>query len=906
MLTGAICPECKLHRGHRAKCSRAHAPDEGNTDYSLEAYRKFIHDKVLLSDDFGFEVDDSEIHPSLKPHQRVGVRWMVRGGRRALFEFFGAGKTRQQLEVLRLILTRTGGRALQVMPLGVRQEFESEALELGITVKFIRTDAEVGGDGIYLTNYESVRDGKLSTKHFATASLDECDILAGFGGVKTFREFMREFECVKYRFVATATPDPNEYIELLAFAAFLGILDVSAGKTRFFKRDSTKADHLTIHPHKEREWFMWLSTWALFLQTPSDLGEGFSDEGYTQPPLDIRFHELKVDHAGARPERDGQGRMYRNAAHGLSEAATEKRDTLDIRLAEMKRIVDAEPNEHFILWHDLEDERRAIKKLIPAAVDVFGMQRASRTGTEQLERALSDFAEGRIQYLAAKPKMFSAGCNFQRHCARAIFCGIGYSFRQLIQAIHRIYRFLQGRDVVIYLIYAESEKAVLDTLMDKWERYKQQCVKMSAIIREYGLAREALKAALTRSIDIVRLESSGANHRIVNNDCVLEAFEMEENSVDLILSSPPFSHQYEYSPSYFDMGHSDSNEHFWQQMDFLIPQLFRVLRPGRIACMHVKDRVIPGGVSGLGFQTIYPFHLDTITHFTKHGFGLIGIKTVVTDVVRENNQTYRLGWSEQCKDASKMGYGLPEYLLFFRKPPTDSINSYADVPVEKNKPLCIDDSGQIVPFNRDLPIQSGSGYSRSRWQIDAHGYMRSNGNRLLQPEDLNGLTHAQIFKVFRKYSLEKVYDFEQHVRLGEELEAKGILPVTFMLLQPQSWHPDVWTDITRMRTLNSSQVQKGKEQHLCAMQIDLVDRVIAQMSMPGETVFDPFAGIGSVPSRAVKLGRNGIGVELSTSYYFDNCMYCEAEEQKRATPTLFDLLEVEALEPIPQEIAVIT
>ena len=898
-LTGAVCPDCKLHRGHRANCPRAQA--EESKDYSIEAYREFVKAKILLSDEFGFEIDPADIHESLMPHQRIGTQWGVRGGCRALFESFGLGKTRQQIEILRLILKRFGGRALIVAPLGVRQEFANEALALGVPLTFIKSNAEIGEDGIYVTNYESVREGKITPSKFIAASLDECDVLAGFGGVKTFREFMREFDAVKYRFVATATPDPNEYIELLAFAAFLGVMDVSAAKTRFFKRDSTKADKLTLHPHKEREFWMWVSTWALFLQTPSDFGDEFSDEGYVLPELDVRYHELEVDHSTALPNRDGQGQLYREASAGLSQAAREKRDTLDLRMAEMKRILDEEPDEHFILWHDLEDERRAIKKLVPDAVDVFGMQRASKKGTEQLENALIDFAQGRIQYLAAKPKMFSAGCNFQKHCARAIFCGIGYSFRQFIQAIHRIHRFGQTRTVVIHLIYAESEKSVLRTLMDKWERYKLQCQKMSQIIREYGMAREALKLALTRSLGVPRAEQRGAHHLMVNNDCVEELHAMEADSVDLVCSSPPFSHQYEYSPNWCDFGHSDNNEHFWRQMDFMIPQLFRVLRPGRIAVMHVKDRVIPTGISGLGFQTIYPFHLDCITHFVKHGFGFTGMKTIVTDVVRENNQTYRLGWTEQCKDGTKMGYGLPEYLLFFRKPQSDIQNSYGDVPVEKAKPVCVSDSGELVPFDRDLPIAPGTGYSRSRWQIDAHGFMRSNGNRPLRPEDLGGLRHEQIFKLFRNHSLHSIYDFEEHVRLGEELEAKGILPVTFMLLQPQSWHPDVLTNITRMRTLNSTQAAKGKEQHLCALQFDVANRVIAQLSMPGETVLDCFAGIGTVPYCAVNLGRRGVGIELSPSYYVDAAMYCKAAEEKVGAPTLFELLEQESELEAPAE-----
>jgi hypothetical protein len=302
-------------------------------------------------------------------------------------------------------------------------------------------------------------------------------------------------------------------------------------------------------------------------------------------------------------------------------------------------------------------------------------------------------------------------------------------------------------------------------------------------------------------------------------------------------------------------------------MDFLTPHLLRVLQPGRIAAIHVKDRIVPGGLTGLGFQVVYPFHAKCIEHYCAHGFAFMGMKTIVTDVVRENNQTYRLGWTEQCKDGTKMGVGMPEYLLLFRKPPTESTNSYADQPVVKSKQR----------------------YTRSRWQIDAHGFSRSSGNRLLTPGELENLTHAQIFRLFRDYSLSEVYDFEHHVRVGEDLEERGALPVTFMLLQPQSWHPDVWTDITRMLTLNGAQSAKGKEMHLCPLQFDLVDRVLEQFSMPGETVLDPFAGLMTVPYRAIYKKRVGIGIELSHRYFLDGAAYCKAAEAEMSMPTLFDV-----------------
>src|SRR5260370_28839197 len=257
------------------------------------------------------------------------------------------------------------------------------------------------------------------------------------------------------------------------------------------------------------------------------------------------------------------------------------------------------------------------------------------------------------------------------------------------------------------------------------------------------------------------------------------------------------------------------------------------------------------------------------------------MKTIVTDVVRENNQTYRLGWTEQCKDGSRMGFGMPEYLLLCRKPPTDRSNGYADEPVVKEKEK----------------------YSRSRWQVDAHGFSRSSGNRLLSAEELEKFPHERIFKLFREHSLTNVYDFEEHVRVGEALEEKQRLPVTFMLLQPQSWHPDVWTDITRMLTLNGAQSAAGREMHLCPMQFDLADRVINQFTMEGETVFDPFGGIFSVPYRAILLKRRGHACELSRNYFLDGVIYCKAAEQKVSMPTLFDLDDVPSDEPESRAIA---
>jgi hypothetical protein len=871
-----------------------------------DAYLAFLKAKVQLAQEAGFAVADEDINPILKDHHRLIVKWACAGGRRAIFAAFGLGKTVVQLEIIRLVLNRHGGRGLIVTPLGVRQEFRRDAamLETGqherITdaeraalaawreghpersygLTFIKSIGEAPEAGICITNYEPVRDGKLDPRHFTAASLDEAACLRGFGGSKTFREFMRLFDGIRFKFVATATPSPNEYIELLAYSAFLEIMDVGQAKTRFFKRNSEKADSLTIHPHKEREFWLWVASWGLFVEKPSDLG--CSDEGYDLPPMVVHWHELPSDHRAAGAEKNGQGRLLRNAAASLSDAAREKRDSIDDRIAKMMELRALDPEAHRILWHDLESERAAIEAAIPSVVSVYGSQEI-----EDREAAVIGFSEGRIQELAGKPQMLGSGPNFQWHCHWAIFLGIGFKFNDFIQAVHRIMRFMQGHEVRIDLIYTEAERSARESLEAKWKRHIEQRAIMTQIIKEYGLSSAAIAATLTRALGVERVEIAGEGYRIVNSDCVVECQRMAPDSVDLIVTSIPFSTQYEYSPNYADFGHTDDNGHFWEQMDFLIPQLLRVLSPGRVAAIHVKDRIVPGGMTGLGFQTVYPFSDDCIRAFQKHGFAFLSRKTITTDVVRENNQTYRLGWSEQCKDGSRMGNGMPEYLLIFRKPPSDASNGYADRPVKKDKREWTGAGG--VWTNED-------GYSRARWQLDAHGYMPSSGERFLTPAELGGLEHHQIFKLWKRYSLEAIYDFEHHVKIAEHLEERGLLPSTFMLLPPHSKHDDVWTDITRMLSMNTLQAQAGREMHLCPLQFDIVDRAIAQYTEPGETVFDPFGGLMTVPYRAIRKGRKAVATELNPGYFLDGAKYVEAAVRDMAMPTLFDLMDRQTME----------
>ncbi|MFR5599745.1 MAG: SNF2-related protein, partial [Holdemania filiformis] len=296
--------------------------------------------------------------PILKPHQRDAVCWAIRGGCRALFESFGLGKTIQELEWCRLITRHEGGQALIVLPLGVKQEFERDARDLlNVKVKYVRTMEEIkkSDESILLTNYERVRDGDIDPAYFTATSLDEASVLRSFGS-KTYQTFLDKFKKVKYKLVATATPSPNKYKELIHYAGYLGIMDTGQALTRFFQRDSTKANNLTLYPAQEDEFWLWVSSWALFATRPSDLDSSYSDEGYDLPPLDVRFHRLHIENTEIT-DRDGQPLLYRDAAVSLQDAATIKRLSISERVKKAKEIIDSDPGAHFILWHDLEAER---------------------------------------------------------------------------------------------------------------------------------------------------------------------------------------------------------------------------------------------------------------------------------------------------------------------------------------------------------------------------------------------------------------------------------------------------------------------------------------------------------------------------------------------------------------------
>lgn len=807
-----------------------------------EDYLAFLRTKIPQAEVAGFE-PPSPHHSSLFPHQRDITEWAIRGGRRALFCQFGLGKTRMHLQIAKWIAEYTGGRYLIICPLGVRQEFTlNDGPAMGIEVKFLRTSAEVeaSSNAIFCTNYESVRDGKLDLSLFAGAGLDEASVLRSYGS-KTYQTFLKLFKTMQYRFVFTATPSPNRYKELIHYGAFLGIMDSGEALTRFFQRDSEQANNLTLYPHMEVQFWAWMHSWACFLTKPSDLG--YSDEGYDLPPIKIHWHRIAVDHKKAWSQVDswGQAQLLREDAQGLQESAAIKQESIGLRVSAACDLIAAEKDKHWLVWHDLENERRAIEKAIPQAKTVYGSQ-----DLDEREELILGFSRGEYQILATKPSLAGSGCNFQKYCHNAVFLGVGYKFNDLIQAVHRVQRFQQKHEVNIHFIHLDSEDRIVAELQAKWKRHDELMERMSELLRTHKLtSTNTMELYRSLSEGENRAEIKGDRFRTIHNDTVLELMgpSIADNSVDLIHTSIPFGTQYEYSPSFNDFGHNFSNAEFFTQMGHLCPQLLRVLKPGRIAAIHVKDRIMFGNVTGFASPTVEPFSDHTVKAFTDAGFVFMARITIDTDVVRENAQTYRLGWSENAKDSSKMGAGMPEYVLIFRKLPSSLDNAYADKPVTKVSFQCQCGFGtndksefkaeeskgwkcpkcQTLYLENDLDLITAPGtYSRADWQLDAAGLWRSNGDRLPDPDIMLHWSMEDIKRWWIQYSLKGGYSHEEHAAISKELEKRGKLPSSFMLFPAVSRNKDIWTDITRMRTLNSEQSRRNEEKHVCLAEGSLV------------------------------------------------------------------------------------
>lgn len=877
-------------------------------------YVDFLKNKIKVSEDFGIDTAKIKYVKGIFPHQKDIVNFAIEGGRRAIFASFGNGKTLIQLQIAKILIEKFNRPFLICMPLAVAQEFKDDAVtfDIGIDVEYITdTDNFTNVENkIYVTNYERVRKGDINPDYFIGVSFDEASALRNLN-TQTYNYIIDHFMNVRFRFVATATPSPNDKIEILNYSHFLGIADRRIILNKYFKRDSQKAGNLQIIPNMEDEFWEWVSTWACFIFDPSDLG--YDATGYNLPKLNVFEHVVDYTIVEQPLDKYGEPILFPEDEGGFGASSREKTNSLAARV-NFAYDLSQKINGRVIMWHHRESERVLLEKYFKekSFVSVYGSQK-----NEIKEQKISDFKHCKFDYLLTKPTIAGQGCNLQKACHNMIFVGIDDKFNDFIQAIHRVYRFGQDEEVNVHLIYTRNENRVIKNLKRKWKQHNELQERMRKIIKENGLNKLNSKTKLERkifmeknSIKIGNALMYNGDSAIIYKDEILQDIKSgKQRKSGMILTSIPFGNHYEYSNNYNDFGHNSSNREFFKQMSYFVPTLYDILDEGRIACIHVKDRIQYSYQNGTKFTTISNFTDDTVRAFEKaeikekiimleeilfelrekkdsrieeienqitvlkekykERFYLVGKITVTTDVVAENNQTNRLGWSEKCKDGTKMGVGLPEYILIFRKPPSHEDNSYADNPVTKSK------------FD----------YIRAQWQLDAHAYWRSSGNRLIGSQDLQEISLAELADTWKRINKTSIYDFNEHLSICSELDSIDKLSTKYMSLPVHSNNPNVWTDIVRMNTLNTKQVSSKKEKHICPLQLDIIERLIDTYSMEGDIIDDPFGGLQSTAYKSIEMNRHARSCELNTDYFYDGVYYVKAKNDKLNAPTLFDILE---------------
>lgn len=605
------------------------------------SYAEFLASKRIVSESAGLEVQG--LNPMLFDFQADLVRWALRKGRAAVFADTGLGKTGMQLEWARHI----PGNVLILAPLAVSRQTVREGEKFGISVAICRSQADAK-PGINITNYEMLHH--FDPDRFAGIVLDESSCLKSFDS-KTRMMIIEAFAKTPFRLACTATPAPNDYMELGNHSEFLGVMSRTEMLAMFFTHDGGDTSKWRLKGHAQDRFWEWVASWAAVLRKPSDLG--YSDDGFILPGLEIVEHVVRVD-------KPTEGHLFAVEALALLDRQRARRESIEARVAEAARIVATKPDEPWLIWCDLNRESELLTKAIPGAVEVKGSD-----NREHKEQALLGFASGDVRILVSKPSIAGFGMNFQR-CANMVFVGLSDSFEQYYQAVRRCYRFGQTRRVEAHIVIAETEGAVRSNI----ERKERDAIRMAEAMVEYtrqyvqGDMRRTGRQEMKYERDIAR----GDGWELRLGDCVEEIREVPDDSIHYTIFSPPFASLYTYTNSERDMGNCKTDEEFENHFRFLVGELLRVTLPGRLLSFHCMN--LPSTKQRDGVIGIKDFRGELIRLFESTGWIYHSEVVIWKDPVTAMQRTKALGLLHKQikKDAAMCRQGIPDYLVTMRKP----------------------------------------------------------------------------------------------------------------------------------------------------------------------------------------------------------------------------------------------
>ncbi len=434
-------------------------------------YGDFLRGKRIVARPAGFDVSDADIHPRLFPFQRAVVIHALRMGRHALFADTGLGKTAAQLEWARHVSIRTGRPVLILAPLAVGGQTVAEGRKMDLIVTPCRSQVDVK-PGLNIANYEMLHHFRPDA--FSGVVIDESSILKCYTG-KIKQAILAAFAATPYRLACTATPAPNDYLELGNHAQFLGVMESNEMISRWFINDTMEAGNYRLKKHAERDFWEWVCSWATCFAKPSDIG--YDDAGYVLPPMNIHEHVVDVDLTIDRAD----GYLFRTPEMSATNLHKEMRLTTDDRAAATARIVATDPVSPWIIWCNTNYEADAIRAVVPGVTEVRGSDSIAVK-----ESRLADFSEGRARIMLSKSSITGFGLNWQ-HCCNMVFVGLSYSYESMYQSIRRSWRFGQRNPVDVHVVMAETEGPVLRTIRRKQADHEAMKAAMVGAMAEFGM-----------------------------------------------------------------------------------------------------------------------------------------------------------------------------------------------------------------------------------------------------------------------------------------------------------------------------------------------------------------------------------------------------------------------------------
>jgi len=539
------------------------------------------------------------------------------------------------------------GRVLIVAPLAVAAQTVAEGVKFGIHCEYAKTLADTDSR-IVVTNYE--RLSAFEPSAFNGVVLDESSILKAFTG-KIRNQIIEQFGRVPFRLACTATPAPNDYMELANHAEFVGAMTRTEMLAHFFVHDGGETQKWRLKGHAEGDFWKWLCSWAVMIRKPSDLG--YSDDNFILPPKTIHHHTVQADN------HDGD-MLFAMEARTLQERLAARRGTIDKRAAAVAKLANAD-DEPWLIWCNLNSESETAAKMIPGAVEVHGSMKP-----EDKTKAMQDFTNGKIRVLVTKPKIAGFGMNWQ-HCRNMAFLGLNDSWESYYQAVRRCWRFGQTKPVEVHIVTADIEGAVVANINRKEADANRMAELMVENMSE--LNKQNIKASSgPMKTDYREDTESGKLWRADLCDCVEGVKAMESDSVGYTIFSPPFASLYTYSASDRDMGNCKGQDDFMQHFGYLIPELYRVTMPGRLLSFHCMN--LPTSKARDGFIGVRDFRGALIREFEKAGWIFHSEVCIWKDPVTAMQRTKALGLlhKQVCKDSAMSRQGIPDYLVTMRKP----------------------------------------------------------------------------------------------------------------------------------------------------------------------------------------------------------------------------------------------